>query len=161
MMQRKWKRLVRVPFLTRLLHNTQPSQAPASNPNRHNFHRHLGPPSLPRPTVSSASREVGTRQSCFIFLGFCFFGGIDEVVATMAYWNKVSPVSPYLDDVRSGADEGPVRVCVSRSVVSFRILAVCVFFKKSIWLAVGVATSTSSYLLFCGLARFLQPSDWC
>ena len=42
----------------------------------------------------------------------------------MACWNKVSPVSPYLDDVQSGAGEGPVRVCVPRSVGSLQILAV-------------------------------------
>ena len=77
----------------------------------------------------------------------------------MACWNKVSPVSPYLDDVRSGAGEGPVRVCVPRSVGSLQILAVCVSFKEYFWLAFGVATTTSSSVLFCGLTRFLQPSD--
>ena len=77
----------------------------------------------------------------------------------MACWNKVSPVSPYLDDVRSGAGEGPVRVCVPRSVGSLQILAVGVSFKEYFWLAFGVATTTSSSVLFCGLTRFLQPSD--
>ena len=77
----------------------------------------------------------------------------------MACWNKVSPVSPYLDDVRSGAGEGPVRVCVPRSVGSLQILAVGVSFKEYFWLAFGVATTTSSSVLFCGLSRFLQPSD--
>ncbi|XBJ19953.1 hypothetical protein VPH35_010861 [Triticum aestivum] len=103
--------------------------------------------------------EWGPVRLVLFFLGFCFSGGIDEVVATMACWNKVSPVSPYLDDFRFGAGEGPVRVCVPRSVGSLQILAVGVSFKEYFWLAFGVATSTSSSVLFCGLTRFLQPSD--
>ena len=71
--------------------------------------------------------EWGPVRLVLFFLGFCFSGGIDEVVATMACWNKVSPVSPYLDGVRPGASEGPVRVCVPRYVVSLQILAVYVF----------------------------------
>ena len=41
---------------------------------------------------------------------------IDEAVATMVLWNKVSPVSLYLDDVRYGIDGRPVRVWPIRSV---------------------------------------------
>ena len=37
-------------------------------------------------------------------LGFGY-SVIDEVMATMIPWNKVSSVSPYLDDVQSGIDE--------------------------------------------------------
>ena len=44
-------------------------------------------------------------------------GVIDEVVATMVFWNEVSPVSPYLDgDFQSSVGEGPVRVWSVRSV---------------------------------------------
>uniref|UniRef100_A0A8R7QKI1 Uncharacterized protein n=1 Tax=Triticum urartu TaxID=4572 RepID=A0A8R7QKI1_TRIUA len=102
------------------------------------------PSPLSRLAASLTARGVGTCLSCFIFLRFCFSGDIDEVMATMACWNKVSPVSPYLDDVRSGAGERPVRVCVPRSVGSLQILAVRVSFKERLWLAFGVVTTTSS-----------------
>ena len=46
-------------------------------------------------------RGVGTRPPIpFYVLRFCFPINIDEVAAMMC-WNKVSSVSPYLDDVRS------------------------------------------------------------
>ena len=137
-------------------------EPPPPNPKQQPPPQLLPPPRSPSSfpsAASSAARGVGTRPSCLLFLGFCFSGGIDEVVATMACWNKVSPVSPYLDDVQSGAGEGPVRVCVPRSVGSLQILAVCVSFKEYFWLAFGVATTTSSSVLFCGLSRFLQPSE--
>jgi hypothetical protein len=61
---------------------------------------------------------------------------IDELVAMMVLWNKVSPVSPYLDDVRSGIGERLVRVWSIRSVDLFKILAVGVFNRESIcWLS--------------------------
>lgn len=74
----------------------------------------------------------------------------------MVCWNKVSPASTYLDNVRSSADKGPVRVCVVGSVGSLQILAVCVSIKESRWLAIGVATSTPSSVLLCGMVQFLQ-----
>ena len=42
---------------------------------------------------------------------FGHHSGINKVVATMAYCNKVSPASPYFVNV-FGVDEEPVRVCV-------------------------------------------------
>lgn len=92
----------------------------------------------------------------FVPLKFCFPSGIDEAVAAMVCWNKVSPASTYLDNVRSSADKGPVRVCVVGSVGSLQILAVCVSIKESRWLAIGVATSTPSSVLLCGMVQFLQ-----
>ena len=60
----------------------------------------------------------------------------------MICWNKVSPTSPYLDDVRSEANEWLVSVGATRSVSPFWILAVGVSIKRSNCLAFGVATST-------------------
>lgn len=51
----------------------------------------------------------------------------------MAHSNKVSPASPYLDEVRSGADEEPVRVGVAKSVGSLQIFAVGVSIKEGNW----------------------------
>jgi hypothetical protein len=34
---------------------------------------------------------------------------INNMAVKIMLWNKVSPASPYLDDVLSGASEGPVR----------------------------------------------------
>ena len=81
-----------------------------------------------------------------------------QILVTMVWWNKVSLVSHYLDDVRSGADEGPVRVCIPKSIGSLQILVVRVSFKENFWLAIGVMTMTSSFVLLCGLTLFLQPS---
>jgi hypothetical protein len=39
-------------------------------------------------------------------------------------WNKVSLTYPYFNDVRSGADEGPMRVGSTRSVGSIQIFAI-------------------------------------
>jgi hypothetical protein len=41
---------------------------------------------------------------------------INKVVVKMTLRNKISPASPYLDDVLSGAGEGSMRVDSARSV---------------------------------------------
>lgn len=46
----------------------------------------------------------------FLFLGFCFPSNINDVVAAMACWDKVSSLFPYLNDAWFGADEWPVIV---------------------------------------------------
>ena len=76
----------------------------------------------------------------------------------MTLWNKVSPVFPYLDDVRSGADDGQVGVSSARSEGSLQIFAVGVSIRRCSWLSFVVATSTTSFDLFCYKIRFLQPS---
>jgi hypothetical protein len=38
------------------------------------------------------------------------FAIIDEVVAMVTHWNKISLASPYLIDVQSDVDEWPVRI---------------------------------------------------
>lgn len=119
----------------------------------------LGPPPLLRSAASSVARGVGTHLFRFLFLRFCFPGDIDEVVTAMACWNNASPVSPYLDDVWFGADEGLVRVRVPRFAGSLQILAVDVSFMESYWLTIGATTSASSSVLFCGMVRFLQPFE--
>lgn len=58
----------------------------------------------------------------FPLVRYCFLGGIDEVVATITCLNKFSLDSSYLDRVRSDADEGLVRVCVTRSVGSWHLV---------------------------------------
>ncbi|CAL5059187.1 unnamed protein product [Urochloa decumbens] len=80
------------------------------------------------------------------------------VAATMTLWNKVSPAFPYLDDVRSGGDEGPVRVGSAGSVGSLQTFAVCVSIRRCSWLSFGVATTTSSFGLFCDMIWFPQLS---
>jgi hypothetical protein len=67
--------------------------------------------------------------------------GINKVMVTgdndfMEY--KVSLASPYLDDVRSNVDEGPVRVGSARSVGSLQIFAGGVSVKRCSWLSFGV-----------------------
>ena len=52
----------------------------------------------------------------------------------MMLWNKVSPAFPYLDDVRSGADDGQVGVSSARSEGSFQIFAVGVSIRRCSWL---------------------------
>ena len=94
-------------------------------------------------------------------LSFCrvwFSSDIDEVVVTMTLWNKVSPAFPYLDDVRSSADDGQVGVSSARSEGSLQIFAVGVSIRRCSWLSFVVATSTSSFDMFCDKIRFLQPS---
>ena len=73
-------------------------------------------------------------------------------------WNKVFAASPYVDDVRFGVDKGPLRVDVARFVGSLNIWVVGVSIKGSNWLDLGVATSTSSFKLFCSMVWFVQPS---
>ena len=80
------------------------------------------------------------------------------MVATITVWNKVSPAFPYLDDVRSGTDDGQVRVSSARSEGSLQIFAVGVSIRRCSCLSFVVATSTSSFDLFCDKIRFLQPS---
>jgi hypothetical protein len=76
----------------------------------------------------------------------------------MALWNKVSPASPYLDDVLSGADEGPVRVVSARTVDSLQIFAVGVFVRKCSWLSFVVVVLISFFNMFFVKFRFLQPA---
>ena len=76
----------------------------------------------------------------------------------MMLWNKVSPVFPYLDDVRSGTDDGHVRVSSARSEGSLQIFAVGVSVRRCSWLSFVVVTSTSSFNILCDTIRFIQPS---
>ena len=76
----------------------------------------------------------------------------------MTLWNKVSPAFPYLDDIRSSADDGQVGVSSARSEGSLQIFAVGVTIRRCSWLSFVVVTSTSSFDLFCDKIRFLQPS---
>ena len=76
----------------------------------------------------------------------------------MTLWNKVSPAFSYLDDVRFGADDGQVGVSSARSEGSLQIFAVGVSINRCGWLSFVVATSTSSFDLFCDKIWFLQPS---
>jgi hypothetical protein len=71
---------------------------------------------------------------------------INKVVVKMMLWNKVSSASPYLDDVLSGADEGPVRVAVG------------VFVTRCNWLSFVGAVSISFFDMFFVKFRFLQPA---
>jgi hypothetical protein len=80
------------------------------------------------------------------------------VVATMTFWNKVSPVFFYLDDVRSGADDDQVRVSSARFEGSLQIFAVGVSVSRCSWLSFVVAITTSSFDLFGDKIWFLQPS---
>ena len=74
------------------------------------------------------------------------------------FWNKVSSVVFYLDDVRSGADDGQVGVSSVRSEGSLQIFAVGLSIKRCSWLSFIVATSTSSFDQFCDKIWFLQPA---
>ena len=94
----------------------------------------------------------------FSFFRVWFSSDIDEVVATMTFWNNVSPAFFYLDDIRSGADDGQVRVSSARSESSLQIFAVGVSVRRCSWLSFVVAISTSSFDLFGDKIRFLQPS---
>ena len=67
----------------------------------------------------------------------------------MTLWNKVSPAFLYLDDVLSGADDGQVRVSSAKSKDSLQIFTVGVPIRRCSWLFFVVATSTSSFDLFC------------
>jgi hypothetical protein len=94
----------------------------------------------------SSSPQFGGKRSedlSVFYLRFCFTSNIDEVVAMMACWNKISSVSSYPNDVQSDASERRVRVCVPRFVGSLRILAVDVSVKDSNWLCIGGAISRS------------------
>jgi hypothetical protein len=79
-------------------------------------------------------------------------GVINEVMATMVLWNSVSPVYPYLDDVRSRVDEGPLKVCFVRFVIFFKS------WQLVSWLAFDSMISTSSFGLFYRKVRNLQHS---
>jgi hypothetical protein len=95
-----------------------------------------------------------------VLLGL-FSSIVDEVVATMTYWNKVSLASLYCVDVRSGVDEGPVSVWSIRSVGSLQILVavvVVVFIEGSSQMAFFTAISTFSCGLFYCKVWHLQYS---
>jgi hypothetical protein len=91
-------------------------------------------------------------------VGFRIHGGIGEVEAAMACWNKISPASPYLVAVRFGVNKGPVIVSVTRSAGSLWILAIDVSFRGICWMVSRVATPASSFNVFCGKIWFPQPS---
>jgi hypothetical protein len=74
----------------------------------------------------------------------------------MILWNNVSPASPYLNDVRSGNGEGPVRVWSVRSAIFLQILAFGVLIRGSSWLTFDAAILTSSFGLFYSKVRHLQ-----
>jgi hypothetical protein len=80
------------------------------------------------------------------------------VVVKMTLWNKVSPASPYLDDVLSGAGEGLVRVGSARSVDYLQIFAVGVFVRRCSWLSFVGAVLITFFDLFFVKFRFLQST---
>ena len=53
----------------------------------------------------------------------------------MTFWNKVFSAFSYLDDVRSGADDGQVGVSSARSEGSLQIFAVGVSIRRCSWLS--------------------------
>ena len=75
-------------------------------------------------------------------------------------WNKVSLVFPYLDDIRSGADDGQVRVSSAKSEDSLQIFTVGVSARRCSWLSFVVAIST--LLSICSTTRFgfFNPLFW-
>lgn len=75
---------------------------------------------FPVPWPCRQQEEWEPALLIFFFLGFYFPSDIDEMVPAMACWNKVFPVSPYLEDVSFGVDEGPVRVVSPNMLVPFR-----------------------------------------
>jgi hypothetical protein len=81
-----------------------------------------------------------------------------KVVVKMTLWNKVSPASPYLDDVLFGTGEGPVRVGSARSVDYLQIFAVGVFVRRSSWLSFVGAVLITFFDLFFVKFLVLQPT---
>ena len=53
-----------------------------------------------------------------------FVSTINDLAQMMAHPNKISPASPYLNDIFSDADEGPLRIDVARFVGSLHSLRV-------------------------------------
>ena len=74
----------------------------------------------------------------------------------MAYWNKVSPTCPYLDNIGYGVAKGPVRTWFVRSVGPLHILAVIVFILGISWLTFDVMIKTSSFGLFDNKVQYFQ-----
>ena len=64
------------------------------------------------------------RSSLLVFFKVWFSSGIGEMVATIMFWNKVSPAFFYLDNVRSDVDKGEVGVSSTRSEGYLQIFAV-------------------------------------
>jgi hypothetical protein len=83
---------------------------------------------------------------------------INNVAVKMTLRNKVSPASPYLGDVLSGASEGPVRVGSARSVEYLQIFAVGVFVRRCSWLSFVGAVLITFFALFFVKFRFLKPT---
>jgi hypothetical protein len=84
---------------------------------------------------------------------------INKVVVKMTLWNKISPTSsPYLGDVLSGVDEGPVRVGSARSVGYLQIFAVGVFVRRCNRLSFVGAVLISFFDMFFVKFLFLQPA---
>jgi hypothetical protein len=81
------------------------------------------------------------------------------MVTTITLWNKVSPIFPYLDDIRSGADDGQVRVSSARSEGSLQIFTVGVSVRRCSWLSFVVAIST--LLSICSTTRFVFFNPLC
>lgn len=106
-----------------------PSQLHMSSNPSHGQTRHCLPsaPLLPSGgSPASVGREAGTDSLCrysFFLLDFVS-SDIDKVVVMVTLWNKVSLTYPYFNDVRSGADEGPMRVGSTRSVGYIQIFAI-------------------------------------
>jgi hypothetical protein len=102
----------------------------------------LPPPALLLPTLlllcplvaspALVGRGAGPVSFCrfSLFLLGLISSDINKVVVKMALWNKVSPTSPYLSDVLSGADEGPVRVGSARYIDYLQIFAFGVFVRR-------------------------------
>ena len=81
--------------------------------------------------------------------GFGLHDGISVVVATVAFWNNVSPASLYIINV-SGVGEGAARVGVVKFVGFLWILTVGVSFKGSCSLVYGGTSSISSFVWIYG-----------
>jgi hypothetical protein len=122
-----------------------------------------GPPSLPFGGLAGAGRERSGDPLPFV--GLVFFLGlvssdINKVVVKMTLWSKVSPASPYLDDVLSGVDEGPVRVGSARSVDYLQIFAVGVFVRRCSWLSFVGRFSSLSSIRSSSSSCFFNPLVW-
>ena len=108
------------------------------------------------PVGGGAGTHFFCRSSLLVFFQIWFFSDISEVVAMMELWNNVSPVYPYLEDVRSGTDKGLVRVGSAKSEGSLQIFVVGVLIRRCCWQSYVVVTSNSSFDLFCNKIWFLH-----
>ena len=128
-------------------------------------HESMGPPHLIATLVVGGGGDLGhvlgvVGRSLMLKFFFGLVGGIDEVVATMAHWNNVSPASPYLINV-SGVGEEAMRVGVVRLFSFLWILTVGVSFKGSCLLVYGGTYVISLFVLIYGKVRFLVGEGVC